>query len=93
MDLAAWREHKRRVNATKSWIKVSLSNLSVFRAPGTSGVIAVNFDQDYQSSNLVQKTRKRQYWVEEGGRWKIAYEAPAGAAKFALPESFPGGRR
>ena len=88
MDLAAWREHKQRVNAAKSWIKVSLSNLSVFRAPGASGVIAVNFDQDYQSSNLVQKTRKRQYWVEEGGRWKIAYEAPAGTAKLVMPESF-----
>jgi len=92
MGLAAWREHKRRVNAAKSWIKVSLSNLSVLRAPGAPGVIAVNFDQDYRSSNLAQKTRKRQFWVEEGGRWKIAYEAPVSAAKLALPESYPGKR-
>ena len=92
MNLAAWREHKRRVNATKSWIKVSLSKLSVFRAPGTPGVIAVDFDQDYRSSNLVQKTRKHQYWVEEGGRWKIAYEAPVRSAALALPESYPGKR-
>lgn len=93
MDLAAWREHKRRVNATKSWIKVSLLNLSVFRAPGAPGVIAVTFDQDYRSSNLAQKTRKRQYWVEEDGRWKIAYEAPVAAAILAMPESFPNASR
>ena len=88
MDLEAWREHKQRVNAAKSWIKASLSNLSVFRAPGAPGVIAVNFDQDYRSSNLVQKTRKRQYWVEESGRWKIAYEAPVKRSAVALPESY-----
>ena len=88
MDLAAWREHKQRVNAAKSWIKVSLSNLGVFRAPGAPGVIAVTFDQDYRSSNLAQKTRKRQYWVEEGGRWKIAYEAPVRSSVVSLPESF-----
>lgn len=88
MDLAAWREHKRRVNAAKSWIKVSLSNVGVFRAPGAQPVIAVDFDQDYRSSNLAQKTRKRQYWVAEGGRWKIAYEAPARGSAVALPESF-----
>ncbi len=88
MDLKAWRAHKQRVNTEKSWIKVSLSNLSLFRAPGTPAVIAVNFDQDYRSSNLAQKTRKRQYWVEEGGRWKIAYEGPVAAAKVVMPESF-----
>ena len=93
MDLAAWQAHKRRVNAAKSWIEVSLANMSVFRSPGKQSPIVVTFDQDYRSSNLVQKTRKRQYWVEEGGRWKIAYEAPVGAAKLALPESFPGARR
>jgi len=94
MDLAAWQAHKKRVNAAKSWIKVSLANVSVFRNPGTrEGIVTVTYDQDYRSSNLAQQTRKRQYWVNEGGRWMIAYEAPVGAAKLALPESFPGGRR
>jgi len=94
MDLAAWREHKKRVNAAKSWIKLSLANVSAFRDPGTpEGLVSVTFDQDYRSSNLAQQTRKRQYWVREDGRWKIAYEAPVGAAKLALPESFPSGGR
>jgi hypothetical protein len=34
------------------------------------------------------RARKRQYWVEEGGRWKIAYEATLGGQKLRLPESF-----
>lgn len=89
MDLAAWQTHKRRVNSVKSWIKVSLANVSVFRNPGTlEGLVTVTFDQDYRSSNLAQKTRKRQYWIEEGGRWRIAYEAPVAAAKLVMPESF-----
>ncbi len=90
MDLAAWQAHKRKVNAGKTWIKVSLNNLSVFRSPGKQGLIAVNFDQDYRSNNLVQQTRKRQYWIEKDGRWKIAYEAPTRGSKVILPESFPG---
>lgn len=94
MDLAAWRAHKRRINAGKSWIRVSLANVSAFRDPGSpAGLVAVTFDQDYRSSNLAQQTRKRQYWVQEDGRWKVAYEGPVGAAKLALPEAYPGGRR
>lgn len=88
MDLARWQAHKRRVNAAKRWIKVSLQNLSVFRSPGKQPVIAVTFEQDYRSSNLAQRTRKRQYWIEEDGRWKIAYEAPARDAALRMPESF-----
>lgn len=89
MDLAAWRAHKKRVNAAKSWIKVSLANVSVFRDPGSrESLVSVTFDQDYRSSNLAQSSRKRQYWVTEGGRWKIAYEAPVGTAKLVMPESF-----
>ncbi len=90
MNIAAWREHKQRVNAAKTRIKVSLANVSVFRNPGKQSLIAVTFDQDYRSNNLAQQTRKRQYWIEEDGRWKIAYEAPTQGAKFVLPESFPG---
>ncbi|MGH8310896.1 MAG: L,D-transpeptidase family protein, partial [Steroidobacteraceae bacterium] len=89
MNLDRWRAHKARVNATKSWIKVSLANLSVFRDPGRHALMVVAFDQDYRSSNLAQKSRKRQYWVLEDGRWKIAYEAPVGRPVLALPESYP----
>jgi murein L,D-transpeptidase YafK len=88
MDLARWQAHKRRVNSAKRWIKVALHDLSVFRSPGKQGLIAVTFEQDYRSSNLAQRTRKRQYWVAEGGRWKIAYEAPVRSSALALPESY-----
>ena len=89
-DIAAWQYHKRRVNAAKTWIKVTLKNVSVFRSPGKQDLIAVTFDQDYRSNNLSQRTRKRQYWTLEGERWRIAYEAPVWATVTALPESFPG---
>ena len=92
MNLERWRAHKRRVNAGKSWIRVSLSNVSAFLDPGTRPLMVVTFDQDYRSSNLSQKARKRQYWVQEGGRWKIAYEAAVGRPVLRLPESFPRGR-
>ena len=87
-DLAAWSAHKRKVNAAKRWIKVGLANVSVLRAAGREGVIEVTFDQDYRSNNLSQRARKRQYWVEEGGRWKIAYESTVGGQRLRLPESF-----
>jgi len=90
MDLDAWSAHKRRVNAAKAWIKVRLDDLSVLRSPGKQDLMVVTFGQDYRSNSFAQRSRKRQYWVMEGGRWKIAYEAPVGRAPVALPESFPG---
>lgn len=51
--------------------------------------MVVTFDQNYHSSNLDQRTRKRQYWTMEGDRWRIAHEAPVGGAALVLPESFP----
>lgn len=92
MNISDWSAHKRRVNEAKTWIKVALTNVSVFRSPGKQDLIAVTFDQDYRSNNLSQQTRKRQYWVMESGRWKIAYEAPIRSYRLALPESFPGKR-
>jgi murein L,D-transpeptidase YafK len=92
-DLAGWSAHKRKVNASKSWIKVGLANVSVLRSAGRGGVVEVTFDQNYRSSNLSQRARKRQYWVEEGDRWKIAYEANVSSSKLLLPESFPKGKK
>lgn len=70
---------------------IARGDLSVFRNPGKQDLMVVTFDQDYRSNNLSQKVRKRQFWVMADGRWKIAYEAPAGVVKLALPESFPKG--
>ena len=87
-NLDGWKAHKRRVNARKTWIKVALEEVSVFRDPGAKDLISVTFNQAYRSSNLSQRTRKRQYWRLEGGRWKIVYEAPIRAPVLGLPESY-----
>jgi murein L,D-transpeptidase YafK len=87
-DLAAWSVHKRRVNAAKRWVKIELANVSVLRSGGQSAFIEVTFEQDYRSNNLSNRTRKRQYWVEEDGRWKVVYEGAVGSQNLRLPESF-----
>jgi len=75
--LQAWIEQKRKVNAAKSWIKVGTGDISMFRNPGKEEYVVVTFDQDYKSSNLSNQMKKRQYWIKEGGRWKIIYEGAA----------------
>jgi murein L,D-transpeptidase YafK len=72
---AAWAEHKRRVNAAKQYIKVGLKQVSAVNYPGEQELVAVDFEQSYQSNNLNSQTRKRQYWRKEGdGQWRIVYE-------------------
>ena len=76
-DLAGWSAHKRKVNAAKSWIKVGVSRVAMFRYPRERDFVVVTFDQDYRSPGLSNVLRKRQYWVREGARWKIIYEGAA----------------
>ena len=68
---------KRKVNAGKSWVKVKLSNLSMFRNPGKDELVVVTFEQDYQSNNLSNQMKKSQYWIREDGTWKIVFEGAA----------------
>lgn len=75
-DFAAWSEHKRKVNAGKSWVKVGLSRVTMLQYPRERFVV-VSFEQDYRSSNLSNAMRKRQYWAKEGAQWKILYEGGA----------------
>ena len=70
----AFAESKRRVNAAKSWIKVDIERLSIYRQPGDKDMAILVFDQDYKSSNLNNVSRKRQYWQRENGRWRIIQE-------------------
>lgn len=79
-DIKDWTSNKRRINASKNFVKVNISNLSIFEypiTPGTPPMVMVTFDQDYKSSNNAVKMTKRQYWQREEGRWKIIYEAAA----------------
>jgi len=76
-NYAAWAEHKRKVNGAKSWITVKLARVAMLRYPAERDVVVVTFDQDYRSNGLSNVMKKRQYWMKEGGRWKILYEGAA----------------
>ena len=74
--LEQFAQQKRQVNAGKEWVKVKLSNVSMFRDPKDE-LVVVTFEQDYQSNNLNNQMRKRQYWIREDGTWKIVFEGSA----------------
>lgn len=76
-DYAAWAKQKQLVNSGKTWIKVGLSDVSMFTYPNRPDLVVVNFEQDYSSSNLSNKMKKRQYWMKHDGRWQIVYEGAA----------------
>jgi murein L,D-transpeptidase YafK len=77
MGLAKWSKQKHKVNAGKTWIRLDLQNVSIFVYPGRDDLAVVTFDQNYASNNLVSKMRKRQYWIREGGTWRILHEGSA----------------
>ncbi|MBI3479254.1 MAG: L,D-transpeptidase [Nitrosomonadales bacterium] len=74
MDYRAWSQQKQQVNSAKTWIKLGLSNVSMFTYPGQPNMAVVDFEQDYSSSNLSNRMKKRQYWIKQDNRWKIIYE-------------------
>lgn len=77
MDLTAFAQQKRLVNSGKTWIKVKVSDLSIFPYPNQPDMVVVNFEQDYESNNLNNRMHKRQYWMKRDGRWQIVYEGAA----------------
>ena len=77
LDYSAWADHKRQINAQKSWIKVKVSEVSMFLYPGNENLAVVTFNQNYASSNITNTMRKRQYWIRENGQWRILNEGAA----------------
>lgn len=77
MDRKTWENQKRQVNAGKKWAKVQLSDLSLFVASQPRSLMVTTFTQDYHSSNLSNRMRKRQYWEWQNNRWQIVLEAAA----------------
>jgi len=76
-NYAAWAKQKQAVNAGKSWIKLNISEISVFTYPSQPNMAVVNFEQDYNSNNLSNRMKKRQYWMKQNNRWQIIYEGAA----------------
>ncbi|RTE65857.1 hypothetical protein EH243_09200 [Amphritea opalescens] len=74
MGFNRFAEHKRRVNGSKSFIDVGIHNLSIYQHPDNPNMFVATFTQDYKSDNYSGSGLKRQYWVNEGGQWRIAYE-------------------
>lgn len=77
MDYRAWAKQKKLVNSAKSWIKVGISEVSMFVYPEQPDMVVVDFEQDYRSSNLSNRMKKRQYWIRQDNGWKIIYEGAA----------------
>ena len=74
LDKAQFSDHKRRVNANKQWVKVQLSDVSLFRYPGEPMFLA-EFTLDYDSDNFKFVAKKEQYWRQDAnGAWRIFRE-------------------
>ena len=77
-DYNSWVDYKRRVIPMKKYIKVNLTNKSVFLYPDNPNLMVVTFLQDYTSDTFRRKFIKRQYWrMEDDGKWRIIYEGAA----------------
>lgn len=74
-NLTRWAQQKSSANLSKP-AKVDLNDLSLF-AGGKDDTLVATFDQDYRSNNLESKMRKRQYWRNDGGNYKIVWEGAA----------------
>jgi hypothetical protein len=49
----------------------------MFVYPEQPDMVVVDFEQDYRSSNLSNRMKKRQYWIRQDSSWKIIYEGAA----------------
>jgi murein L,D-transpeptidase YafK len=75
MDLARFAAYKRRVNASKSSIRVDLTELAIYAYPGEEALMLVEFAQAYESDTFRSRHHKRQFWGRHGDGWKIVLEA------------------
>jgi len=74
MSLSRWIAHKRRVNAAKSFIRVGVDDVGLYRYPGESELYLVTFEQSYRSNNFHSRKWKQQFWRREAGGWRIVHE-------------------
>jgi len=78
-NLDGWKRYKRRVNGSKSFIDVSISDLSLIHDPNRwpeGEVVVAEFNQHYRSNNYQDVTRKRIYLARPGddSGWQVLLE-------------------
>jgi len=78
-DLASWSAYKRRVNASKRYIRVGISQFKIVGGPVETAqgeAVLVSFAQKYESSNYAANSIKRLYLVRDGATrpWLILSE-------------------
>jgi murein L,D-transpeptidase YafK len=76
-DYAAFVQQKRQATRNKQRVKVKIDRVSMFLYPGDETLAVVSFDQAYASNKSQNRIRKRQYWLKEGGGWRIVHEGTA----------------
>ena len=75
MNRPAFADHKRRVNGSKSFIEIEVSDLGIYGYPGEPSMVIVEFMQGYRSNSFSGARRKRQHWRLEEGVWRIVFES------------------
>lgn len=70
-----WAESKRRNLSDKAWIRVALSDTSLYLyVYGNDSMVVTTFQQDYASDKFTDASRKRLYLRQEDNAWRIALE-------------------
>lgn len=72
-DKSRWKKDKSLKNKRKSWIKIGISDVRI-TGPDRDNRVAVNFTQDYRSSNYSVRSEKELVLIRENGTWVIVLE-------------------
>ncbi|MFV1983323.1 MAG: L,D-transpeptidase family protein [Thiohalomonadales bacterium] len=77
-NVTTWKNRKRYLAKSKTYQKISLSDVSLFLYPSNkkkkSDIVVVRFKQDYKSNNFSSEMNKRLYLRKEANQWQILYE-------------------
>lgn len=74
LNKKGWAEYKTRVNNSKKFIGVEVSQLAMLVDPENPELVDVRFYQRYSSDNYNWKGWKHQLWRQDESGWKIVYE-------------------
>ena len=74
-NFAQWARYKRGVNRSKQWAKVSAQDVNFFMYPGEIEMLAMEYQQNYSSSNFKHTGSKVLFWrLGANDEWQIIYE-------------------